>query len=206
MGFPPCDEISVIERYLRISAGDGLWLFQLPLGAIDHHSDGPEVYWLQCRSAISYTQVRMAKPRRGSSARGKNTRAGATHDLVSVSCPNCKCGVRAESSAATARCSECGFSFMLSRPQGSEFDIGADEQVIPQAITGPNTATTTARSFFSFTVETSECPVVTITEKGLLPKKLIFTINGDGTATISGKPKAKGVYRLTIKATFGTDK
>ena len=47
-------------------------------------------------------------------------------------------------------------------------------------------------------------PAQTSTEKSSVPKHLTFTDNGDGTATISGKPKTAGTYHLTIKATFGT--
>lgn len=89
------------------------------------------------------------------------------------------------------------------RPQGSECDIGAVELVIPKAITSPNSATTTAGSHFSFPVTTSGSPMPKITEKGALPKRLTFTDNADGTATISGKTKMTGVYHLTITATFG---
>jgi hypothetical protein len=47
-------------------------------------------------------------------------------------------------------------------------------------------------------------PAQTSTEKSSVPKHLNFTDNGDGTATICGKPKTAGTYHLTIKATFGT--
>jgi hypothetical protein len=92
----------------------------------------------------------------------------------------------------------------VSRPQGPECDIGAVELApISRAIISPNSANATVGSLFSFTVSTSGTPVPTISEKGTLPKKLTFTDNGDGTATISGKPKTPGVYHLTITATFG---
>jgi predicted outer membrane repeat protein len=90
------------------------------------------------------------------------------------------------------------------RPQGPECDIGAVELVFPKAIISPNSATATAGSDFSFTVTTSGSPVPSITEKGKLPKGLKFTNNGNGTATISGTPRKKGVKHLTITATFGS--
>jgi hypothetical protein len=92
----------------------------------------------------------------------------------------------------------------VSRPQGSECDIGVVELVIPQAITSPNNANATVGSPFSFTVDTSGSPVPTIPEKGTLPRRLSFTSNGNGTATISGTPRTVGVFHLKIKATFGT--
>jgi predicted outer membrane repeat protein len=96
----------------------------------------------------------------------------------------------------------------VSRPQGPECDIGAVELVVPRDFISPNNATATVGSTFSFAVTTTGNPVPTITEKGALPKKLTFTNNDNGTATISGKPKTMGVYHLTITATFwkGTNK
>jgi len=92
----------------------------------------------------------------------------------------------------------------VSRPQGTECDIGAVELGIPQTITSADIAATTVGSPFSFTVTTTGSPVPSITEKGKLPKGLTFTDNGNGTATISGTPKKKGVKHLTITATFGS--
>ncbi|MGO9342700.1 MAG: choice-of-anchor Q domain-containing protein, partial [Acidimicrobiales bacterium] len=81
------------------------------------------------------------------------------------------------------------------RPKKTNCDIGAVEMERDLA---------TVDKHFSFTFITFGTPVPTITEKGALPQKLTFTDNGDGTATISGKPKTSGTYHLTIKATFGT--
>ena len=92
----------------------------------------------------------------------------------------------------------------VSRPQGSECDIGAVEVAIPQAITTPNNAIAYAHSSFSFTIETSGSPIPVITEKGALPKKLTFVDLRHGAAIIFGKPKTAGIYNLTIKATFGS--
>lgn len=51
-----------------------------------------------------------------------------------------------------------------------------------------------------FTVRTTGYPFAKITESGRLPAGLKFTAHADGTATISGKPTAKGRYHLTITA------
>jgi len=90
------------------------------------------------------------------------------------------------------------------RPQGSECDIGAVELIMPRDIISPNSVTATARSSFSFNVTTTGYPVPSMTEKGKLPKGMAFVDNGNGTATISGTPKKKGVHHLTITATFGS--
>jgi len=91
------------------------------------------------------------------------------------------------------------------RPQGTECDIGAVElELVPWAVTSPEGATATVGVPFSFTVTTSGIPVPSITKKGRLPRRLRFSDDGDGTATISGTPKRSGVYDLAITATFGT--
>ncbi len=57
----------------------------------------------------------------------------------------------------------------------------------------------------SFTVTTTGFPTATLTESGALPAGLNFLDNGDGTATLVGKPAAGtgGTYDLTITATNG---
>jgi predicted outer membrane repeat protein len=94
------------------------------------------------------------------------------------------------------------------RPQGTECDIGAVELVVSQAkaITSAESAATTVRTSFSFTVTTTGSPVPRITKTGSLPKYVKLTDNGDGTATISGTPKKTGTYHLKIRATFGKGK
>jgi hypothetical protein len=94
----------------------------------------------------------------------------------------------------------------VARPQGSECDEGAVELApAPQAITSPDSATATVGSPFSFTVTTSGLPAPSLIKKGRLPKQLRFTDNGDGSATISGTARRKGVYHLLVTATFGED-
>ena len=54
-----------------------------------------------------------------------------------------------------------------------------------------------------FTVTTTGYPVPSLTKKGTLPSGVTFTSKGNGTATISGNPKAAqvGTYIITITAT-----
>jgi hypothetical protein len=106
--------------------------------------------------------------------------------------------------AAVNNASFCSSSDQRQSPRPTPCDIGAVQLVLYPAISSPNSATATLGSPFSFTVTTTGNPVPTISEKGALPKKLTFTDNGNGTATISGKPKTAGTYHLTIKATFGS--
>jgi large repetitive protein len=60
---------------------------------------------------------------------------------------------------------------------------------------------------FSFTVKTRGFQVASpITETGALPSGLIFTSNGDGTATLAGTASssdAPGMYPLTLAASNG---
>ena len=53
-----------------------------------------------------------------------------------------------------------------------------------------------------FTVTTTGFPVPSLTKTGALPSGVTFTDNGNGTATISGVPKATlgGTYIVTITA------
>jgi len=55
----------------------------------------------------------------------------------------------------------------------------------------------------TFTVTTSGTPAPSLTESGTLPSGVIFTDNGDGTATLSGTPAAGtvGSYSLNVSAT-----
>jgi hypothetical protein len=93
----------------------------------------------------------------------------------------------------------------VSRPQGSACDIGAVElSPTTQTITSPDGTTATLHAPLSFTVTTTGTPTPNLTENGKLPKRLRFVDNGDGTATISGPPRATGRFHLTIAATFGT--
>ena len=92
----------------------------------------------------------------------------------------------------------------VARPQGSECDIGAVElSPTSQDITSSDDATATTGQPFSFTVTTTGTPTPRLSETGTLPRKLTFTDNGNGTATISGKAKKVGSSELVFTATFG---
>ena len=70
-------------------------------------------------------------------------------------------------------------------------------------------AVTFPQSYFgTFTITTSGNPVPTITQTGHLPGGVKFTDNGDGTATLSGRPGnglgLAGDYALTLKASNGS--
>jgi len=71
------------------------------------------------------------------------------------------------------------------------------------AFTSVASSTFTAGQSNSFTIATSGFPVAALTESGALPAGVTFVDNGNGTATLSGMPSAKGRYLLTIKATSG---
>jgi hypothetical protein len=66
----------------------------------------------------------------------------------------------------------------------------------------PGTTTTAGTAMAPFTVTTTGFPVPTLTKTGALPSGVTFTDNGNGTATISGVPKATqgGTYVVTITA------
>jgi hypothetical protein len=51
------------------------------------------------------------------------------------------------------------------------------------------------------TVITNGFPAPALTYTGTVPPGMIFTDNGDGTATISGIPTAAGSYPIVITAT-----
>jgi hypothetical protein len=77
--------------------------------------------------------------------------------------------------------------------------------VVPpaQAITSVHAAAATVGTPFAFTVTTTGTPIPSLASKGTLPEDLTFVDNGNGTAVISGTPVRSGVFRVTIKATFG---
>ena len=75
--------------------------------------------------------------------------------------------------------------------------------------TSPSTVTFPQGFYSSFTVTTSGDPVPAITKAGKLPGGVKFVDNGDGTATISGRPGGGqgliGDYVLTLTASNGMD-
>jgi hypothetical protein len=75
---------------------------------------------------------------------------------------------------------------------------------VTQAITSASNTRATVGSPFSFIVTTVGAPSPAIIEKGKMPKGVTFMADANGTALISGTPKAAGTFGLTITATFGT--
>jgi len=73
--------------------------------------------------------------------------------------------------------------------------------------TSPSTVTFPQGIYSSFTITTSGNPIPSITQTGHLPGGVKFTDNGDGTATLSGRPgNGKGLtgdYALTLTASNG---
>jgi hypothetical protein len=94
----------------------------------------------------------------------------------------------------------------LPAPAGG--DVASAETAMTRAITSLNRIEATVGVPLSFTVTTTGTPVPTITSKGALPGYLTFMNNGDGTATLCGRPRTTGVYHFTVRCTFGkhTDK
>jgi predicted outer membrane repeat protein len=75
----------------------------------------------------------------------------------------------------------------------------------PLAITSADDAAASVGTPFAFTVTTSGAPVPTIRTRGL-PKALVCTDYGNGTALISGTPSKPGTFHFTIKTFFGVGK
>jgi len=75
----------------------------------------------------------------------------------------------------------------------------------PPTITSGNTTTFTQESAGSFTVTTSGSPTIALSENGALPNGVMFTDNGNGTATLAGTPAAgsNSSYPITINASNG---
>jgi len=75
----------------------------------------------------------------------------------------------------------------------------------PPAVTSANQTTFTVGSTGTFTVTTTGLPAPALSETGALPTGVTFTDNGDGTATLAGRPAAGtgGTYLLTIGAANG---
>lgn len=73
------------------------------------------------------------------------------------------------------------------------------------AFTSDTMTKLTVGTFGSFTVTTTGYPTASITRTGALPSGVTFVDNGNGTATLSGTPKAltAGPYDLTFTATNG---
>ena len=78
------------------------------------------------------------------------------------------------------------------------------ENVAP-SITSGSSASSIVGTAFSFTVTTTGAPAPALTETGALPAGIIFTDNGNGTATIAGTSTSGsgGSYPITITASNG---
>jgi streptogramin lyase len=87
---------------------------------------------------------------------------------------------------------------------GSIGRISTGASGVPRTISSPVTANATVKTPFSFTVTTTGSPTPKIVEKGKLPKHVKFVNNGDGTATLSGRPTTSGVDSFSIDAIYGT--
>ena len=77
----------------------------------------------------------------------------------------------------------------------------------PPAITSGGSATFTVGKASSFLIRTTGFPAAALIETGLLPAGMVWTDNGDGTATLSGTPLAGSArstpYSITIRASNG---
>jgi hypothetical protein len=73
------------------------------------------------------------------------------------------------------------------------------------AITSSNSDTFTVGQSGTFTVTSTGSPIASLTETGNLPSGVTFKDNGDGTATLAGKPTSgtAGAYPITITAHNG---
>jgi hypothetical protein len=83
---------------------------------------------------------------------------------------------------------------------------GGGPSGVAPAITSPATAKFTVKTTSSFSITTTgtPAPAIAITS-GTLPSGLIFTNNGNGTATLAGATTAAaGTYKLQITASNGT--
>jgi hypothetical protein len=72
----------------------------------------------------------------------------------------------------------------------------------PVITSAPGTSATAGTAMAPFIVTTAGFPVPSLARKGALPSGVTFTSNANGTATISGNPKATqdGTYVVTITA------
>jgi alpha-tubulin suppressor-like RCC1 family protein len=72
----------------------------------------------------------------------------------------------------------------------------------PPAFTSASSTAFSAGSSSTFTVTTSGAPAAALSETGALPTSVTFKDDGNGTATISGKPAAGtgGAYAITLHA------
>jgi hypothetical protein len=72
------------------------------------------------------------------------------------------------------------------------------------SITSVNSASFPTFGVSTFTITTTGGPTPGITELGALPSGVMFSDNGNGTATVSGRPTVAGTFPLTLTASNGT--
>ena len=88
------------------------------------------------------------------------------------------------------------------------FNLIVSQSTVNQApgITSANHATCTVRKACTFTVKSTGSPTPSLSKTGTLPKGVMFTDNGDGTATLAGTPVfgyGGRTYKFTITAKNG---
>jgi hypothetical protein len=85
------------------------------------------------------------------------------------------------------------------------FTLTVAPEGVPSITSSAGTTVTAGTAMAPFTITTNGFPAPALTRKGPLPAGVTFTDNHNGTATISGNPKASdgGIYVLTITATNG---
>jgi hypothetical protein len=81
-------------------------------------------------------------------------------------------------------------------------DQCVDVVAVPPVINSVNEASATAKVPFTFTVTATGSPAPTFTATGL-PKWMILTNNGNGTATLKATKPRKGRHKITLTATSG---
>jgi uncharacterized delta-60 repeat protein len=88
-----------------------------------------------------------------------------------------------------------------------EFTLTVVPAPTAPAITSADNTTFTVGTSGTFTVTTTGYPTPTINKTGALPSGVIFTDNGDGTATLAGTPAAAtaGDYVFDITASNGVE-
>jgi hypothetical protein len=91
-------------------------------------------------------------------------------------------------------------------PNASQsFTLNVDPPPSAPGITSAASTTFTVGQVGSFAVKTSGYPAAALSETGALPAGVTLVDNGNGTATLAGKPAtgAGGSYPITIKASNG---
>ena len=130
--------------------------------------------------------VRDRQPAVGSHVHGQRGRHGDTFGNTGSSTAACTCS-RSSPRTVSVLTTQT-FTLTFSRAPG---------------ITSADHTTCTVGKACAFTVTSTGVPTPDLSETGALPPGVMFTDNGDGTATLSGTPAAGtgGTYKFTITAT-----